>query len=52
MVFPDTDYAQTDERVVITENSTTIEGIGMTADLKEKRLRLLAQVKGTYAPRN
>lgn len=49
MIFPDNDYAQTDEKVVITNESTTTQGVGMTADLKQKRLQLLAQVKGSYA---
>lgn len=50
LVFPENDYAQTEERVVITEKTSTTEGLGMTADLDQKHLRLLAQVKGTYAP--
>lgn len=47
-VFPDRDYAESDEFTVIRSADSHLQGVGMRAWFDERRLQLLSQVKGTY----
>ena len=48
-VVPAKEYAETDQPVTIVTDLGITRAIGMRADLKQRRLRLLAQVRGDYA---
>ena len=47
-VLPKEDFAETSQRVIITQSSNQLSGTGMRAYLAEDRLELLADGKGTY----
>lgn len=49
-VFPNKQIAETDQPVVITQPNTTIQAIGMLADLNIGIVKLLSQAKGIYVP--
>jgi len=49
-VVPDAEAADTDRPVTITEERGTTTAMGMTVDSKARVLKLLAQVRGEYAP--
>jgi len=49
-VFPDTEKAETDLPVTITQPNAMMQGIGMLSDLKEGTIRLLTQIRGQYVP--
>jgi lipopolysaccharide export system protein LptC len=48
-VVPAKEYAETDQPVTIVTDLGITRAIGMRADLKQRRLRLLAEVRGDYA---
>jgi lipopolysaccharide export system protein LptC len=48
-VMPDKEYAETDQPVTVVTDLGVTRAIGMEADLKRRRLQLLAQVRGDYA---
>jgi lipopolysaccharide export system protein LptC len=48
-VVPAKQYAETDQPVTIVTALGVTRAVGMHADLKEKHLELLAQVRGEYA---
>lgn len=50
-VLIDEEYAETDQPVTLRTQSSVTHAIGMRAYLKEGRLQLLSQVRGTYAPK-
>jgi lipopolysaccharide export system protein LptC len=50
-VVPAKEYAETDQPVTIVTELGVTRAIGMQADLKQRQLRLLAQVRGDYARR-
>ncbi len=47
-VLPPEDFAETAQRVIITQSRNQLSGTGMRAYLAEDRLELLADGKGTY----
>jgi lipopolysaccharide export system protein LptC len=48
MLKPEDQYAQTDAPALITAPGGFMQGVGLRAYLPERRLELLAQVKGQY----
>ncbi|MDH1007724.1 LPS export ABC transporter periplasmic protein LptC [Pseudomonas nicosulfuronedens] len=50
-VFPDKDYAQTDQPVKITEPNGVTTAVGMKAYLKDSRMLLLSNVRGQHEAR-
>ncbi|MEW6354426.1 MAG: LPS export ABC transporter periplasmic protein LptC [Pseudomonadota bacterium] len=50
-VLADEEYAETDQPVTIRSKTGVTKGVGMKAYLKDGRLQLLSQVRGSYAPR-
>jgi lipopolysaccharide export system protein LptC len=49
-IVMDDEYAETDQAITIRGKSSIIKGVGMRAHLKEGRLYLLSQVRGSYLP--
>jgi lipopolysaccharide export system protein LptC len=49
-VWPDERRAETEVAVRIIQQSGITDSIGMQADLEERRMRLLSQVRGRYDP--
>jgi lipopolysaccharide export system protein LptC len=49
-IYPDKEYAETDESVHMLSNATDLKSIGMKAFLKESKIRLLNEVKGVHLP--
>jgi lipopolysaccharide export system protein LptC len=49
-VIPDTEIARTPERVVITQDGSRLEGVGMEFNNKARELELRSLVSGTYQP--
>lgn len=49
-VFPDKQTAQTDQPVTIKQPDTTVEAIGMIADMNDGTIKLLSKAKGEYVP--
>jgi len=49
-VIPDAEIARTPERVVITQDGSRLEGVGMEFDNKARKLELRSLVSGTYRP--
>lgn len=47
-VYPNRDYAESDEFTVIRSASSHLQGIGMRAWFDQQRLQLLSQVEGTH----
>lgn len=47
-VFPQKHTATSKVLVTLTQPGSTMQGVGMRADLKGKRIQLLSQVRGTY----
>ena len=50
-VFPKQDLALSQDPVTVTRADSILQGTGLRADMKSKRIQLLANVKGRYAPR-
>ncbi len=50
-VEPAKDYAETDQPVTIVTDLGTTRAVGLRADLKQRQLNLLSQVRGDYALR-
>lgn len=50
-VFPKQDLALSEDPVTVTRADSILQGTGLRADMKSKRIQLLANVKGRYAPR-
>ena len=48
-VVPAKQYAETDQAVTVVTDLGITRAIGMQADLQQRRLQLLAQVRGDYA---
>ena len=49
-IYPDRKMAITDQEVSINSESGTITALGMEADLKKEKIKLLAKVRGTHDP--
>ncbi|MCG6875860.1 MAG: LPS export ABC transporter periplasmic protein LptC [Betaproteobacteria bacterium] len=49
-VIPDAEIARTPEHVVITQDGSRLEGVGMVFDNKARELELRSLVSGTYRP--
>jgi len=49
-VIPDSEIARTPERVVITQDGSRLEGVGMEFNNKSRNLELRSLVSGTYRP--
>ena len=49
-VLPDAEIARTPERVVITQDGSRLEGVGMEFNNKARQLELRSLVSGTYQP--
>ena len=49
-IYPNDEYAETDESVHMLSNATDLKSIGMKAFLKESKIRLLNEVKGVHLP--
>ena len=49
-VIPDAEIARTPERVVITQEGSRLEGVGMEFNNKTRQFELRSLVSGTYAP--
>jgi len=49
-VIPDSEVARTPERVVITQDGSRLEGVGMEFNNKARELELKSLVSGTYQP--
>ena len=50
-VFPKKNLAQSQDPVTIRRADSILQGTGLRADMNAKRVQLLADVKGHYAPR-
>ena len=50
-VFPKQDLATSQDSVTVTRADSILRGDGLRADMKAHRVQLLANVKGSYAPR-
>ena len=48
--FPKGKFATSDVKVTYSQAHNTVEAIGMKAYLNDKRVQLLSQARGTYAP--
>lgn len=48
MIFPSRSLVKTDKDVIITQLNSTVQAIGMTADLKKGTIRLLSHAIGIY----
>ena len=49
-IFPKDDRAESEDRVTVTRADSILRGTGLRADLRSKRIQLLSDVKGRYAP--
>jgi lipopolysaccharide export system protein LptC len=49
-IFPKEKRMASDRRVTIRHGTTILEGTGLDADMDERRVRLLAEVKARYVP--
>lgn len=49
-IFPDQDLALSQDRVTVSRADSILRGTGLRADMRSKRIQLLADVKGRYAP--
>ena len=47
-IYPDKDYAETDEPVKITSQQSILEGVGMDVDFNNRVLNLHSRVEGTH----
>ena len=50
-IFPKQDLALSEDLVTVTRADSILRGTGLRADMKAKKVSLLANVKGSYAPR-
>ena len=50
-IFPKQDLALSEDPVTVTRADSILQGTGLRADMKSKKISLLANVKGRYAPR-
>lgn len=50
-VFPDTNQATSSVLVTVATPGSTMQGTGMRADMKTKRVQLLSKVSSTYDPK-
>ena len=50
-VFPKQDLALSEDSVTVSRADSILQGDGLRADMKAHRVQLLANVKGSYAPR-
>ena len=50
-IFPDKEYAESDQAVMIETQQGTTTAIGLQADLKTNRMKLLKKVRGKYEPK-
>jgi lipopolysaccharide export system protein LptC len=51
-IFPKENRIHSDEWVTITHGTTILKGLGLEADMKTRRVQLLAKVQAHYAPKN
>jgi len=51
-VRPDEKYAETAAEVTIKDGRGVTQAVGMWADLNQRRVELLSNVRGTYVPQN
>lgn len=51
-VYPKQDRIRSDDWVTITHGTSILKGLGLEADLKQHRVRLLAKVQAHYAPKD
>lgn len=51
-VRPDEKYVETDAEVTIKDGQGVTRAVGMWADLNQRRVELLSNVRGTYVPQN
>lgn len=49
-IFPNEKRMASDQRVTIRHGTSILEGTGLEADMAERRVRLLAEVKARYVP--
>ena len=49
-VWPQKEYAETDQPTVIRSGNSQLQGIGMQAWFDQERLKLLSHVRGEYVP--
>lgn len=49
-IFPKEKRMASDQRVTIRHGTSILEGTGLDADMNERRVRLLAEVKARYVP--
>ena len=49
-IKPEEETASTEQAIIIKDHYGVTEGVGMHANLKERRLQLMSQVKGNYQP--
>ena len=49
-IFPKQDLALSEDSVTVTRADSILQGTGLRADMNSKRIQLLANVKGRYAP--
>ena len=50
-IFPKQDLALSEDSVTVTRSDSILQGDGLRADMKAHKISLLANVKGSYAPR-
>lgn len=51
-VYPSKQIAETTDAVLVLQPNTTIQAIGMFANLKDGTVKLLANARGEYVPKN
>lgn len=49
-VYPDKQTAQTDQPITIQQPDSTVQAVGMTADINDGTIKLLSKAKGEYVP--
>lgn len=49
-IKPEEETASTEQAIIIKDRYGVTEGVGMHANLKERRFQLMSQVKGNYKP--
>ena len=50
LIKPEEEFASTEQAITVKDRYGVTEAVGMQADLKERRLSLMSEVRGSYEP--